>query len=65
MRDSLSETYIKRAEFEAEGRKRSEELGKIREQLATVNGLLRGVMSALGYLDPPANSPKPVPKIPR
>jgi chromosome segregation ATPase len=64
LRDSLAETYIKRAEFEQEGRKRSEELGKIREQLATVNGLLRGVMSALGYLDTPDSPSKPV-KIPR
>lgn len=44
--------HIARGEYERDSRKRSEELSKIREQLATVNGLLRGVMSALGYIDP-------------
>lgn len=46
------EDFISRAEFEHDARERSEELAKIREQLATANGLLRGVMSALGYIDP-------------
>lgn len=44
--------YIARGEYERDTRKRSEELSKIRVELATSNGLLRGVMSALGYIDP-------------
>lgn len=44
--------YISKADFERDGRGRSEELAKVREQIATSNGLLRGVMSALGYIDP-------------
>lgn len=44
--------FVTRAEFERTGRERSEELAKVREQLATANGLLRGVMTALGYIDP-------------
>ncbi len=53
--DALRKTldnYIERAEYEKDARARSDELSKVREQLATSNGLLRGVMSALGYIDP-------------
>lgn len=50
---------IDRAEYERDGRERAEELGKIREGLATANGLLRGVMSALGYLEPPTKKRLP------
>lgn len=50
LRNSLKHR-ITREEFERDGRKRAEELSKIREQLATVNGLLRGVMTAMGYID--------------
>lgn len=53
--DALEKTlndFIERSEYERDARVRSEELAKIREQLATSNGLLRGVMTALGYIDP-------------
>lgn len=46
------EDYIGRAEYEKDARIRSEELSTIKEQLATANGLLRGIMTAMGYLDP-------------
>jgi chromosome segregation ATPase len=45
------DSLVDRAEYERDGRIRNEEVAKFREQLATVNGLLRGVMTALGYLD--------------
>lgn len=48
LRSSLKHR-ITREEFERDGRKRAEELSKIRETLGTVNGLLRGVMTAMGY----------------
>ena len=51
LRSSL-QNHIGRGEYERDSRKRSEELSKIREQLAASNGLLRGVMTALGYVDP-------------
>lgn len=43
---------ITRAEYERDSKVRTEELLKIRESLASANGLLRGVMAAFGYLDP-------------
>lgn len=43
---------ITRAEYERDSKARAEELLKIRESLASANGLLRGVMAAFGYLDP-------------
>lgn len=49
---SMLDDYIYRVEYEKDGRQRSEELSSIREQLATVNGLLRGIMAAMGYIDP-------------
>ena len=53
------EDYIGRGEYERDARQRSEELSAIREQLATANGLLRGIMTAMGYIDP---SPNPLSK---
>jgi hypothetical protein len=55
----LSETmsdYVKRHDYDKDLLDRSKELSSIREQLATSNGLLRGIMSALGYVD---DKPKP------
>jgi predicted RNase H-like nuclease (RuvC/YqgF family) len=53
------EDTIGRAEYERDSRKRSEEMSKeltsLREQLATINGLLRGIMTGMGYIDPPPN----------
>lgn len=42
---------VTREEYVKDSQTRAEEVIKIREQLATANGLLRGVMSALGYID--------------
>lgn len=49
--------YVDRAEYERDARQRSEELSTIREQLATANGLLRGIMTAMGYIDPTKKRP--------
>ena len=49
--------YVGRADYEHDARQRSEELGSIREQLATANGLLRGIMTAMGYIDPTKKRP--------
>lgn len=73
-RDLASEPsgkLLTREEYLADSRARAEEMLKLREQLATVNGLLRGVMVALGIIDPesgapppPRNPPKLPPKLP-
>lgn len=58
--DGLQKTldnYVERAEYEHDARTRSEELSSIREQLATANGLLRGIMTAMGYIDPTKKRP--------
>jgi hypothetical protein len=47
---------ISRDEYLADSRSRSAEILKLHEQLATVNGLLRGVMAALGIVDPKSMS---------
>ena len=38
-------------EYQADSRKRSEEIAKIRENLSTTNAFLKGVMAAMGYID--------------
>jgi gas vesicle protein len=66
-RDLASEPdgkLLTREEFLRDSRLRAEEMHKLREQLATVNGLLRGVMAALGIIDPEPGSPPP-PRPPR
>lgn len=49
--------FISTADYEKDARQRSEELASIREQLATANGLLRGIMTAMGYIDPTKKRP--------
>ncbi len=49
--------FIGRGEYATDARHRSEELSSIREQLATANGLLRGIMTAMGYIDPTKKKP--------
>jgi hypothetical protein len=51
------DTYVSQVEYEKDARERSEELSSIREQLATANGLLRGIMTAMGYIDPTKKRP--------
>ncbi len=53
---SCNRRYVDQGEYEHEARVRSEEIARIREQLGTTNGLLRGVTSALGYTDPEGDS---------
>lgn len=43
--------YVKKADYDRDVLERSKELAGLREQIATSNGLLRGIMSALGYLN--------------
>ena len=66
--------FISRDEYEEDSRRRAVETAKIRENLASANSFLRGVMSALGYIDPEpkpslppisTNPTKPVGLIPR
>lgn len=57
--------YVERSLYDLDSRKRNEELRKIQDNLNTANGFLRGVMTALGYLDegsspPPPPNPPPV-----
>lgn len=44
---------VSREDYERDSQARAEELRKIQQQLAEANGLLRGVMAALGYVDSP------------
>jgi hypothetical protein len=46
------ELYVRRGDYDKDLLIRSKELSAIREQTASSNGLLRGIMSALGYIDP-------------
>jgi hypothetical protein len=48
----LNTNFLPTADYERDARQRSEEVASIREQLATANGLLRGVLAAMGYTDP-------------
>ena len=47
----LEGRVITRSEFEKDSKTRAEEMLQVREQVATANGLLRGVMTALGFVD--------------
>lgn len=59
--------YVDAETYEQESRKRADDIRRIQENLNTANGFLRGVMAALGYLDPPPASPPtpPTPTLPR
>lgn len=57
--------YVERSIYEDERRKREEDLRKVRDNLQTANGFLRGVMAALGYLeDSQASPPSGLPPAP-
>ena len=45
------EDIVSREEYVQDSKLRAEEMVKVREQLAMANGLLRGVMAAMGYID--------------
>jgi len=64
----LRADYVERSAYEEDRRKREEELRKVKDNLHTANGFLRGVMAALGYLEDsqvPQPSDAPPPIIPR
>jgi two-component sensor histidine kinase len=48
-----------RTHFDRDTRERVQEMGVIREQLGTVNGLLRGIMTAMGYIETKTTPKKP------
>jgi hypothetical protein len=52
-----ADDLLTKDEYLKDSRVRAEEMIRIREQIATANGLLKGVMSAVGLLDP--DRPKP------
>lgn len=58
-----SDRFVDVDTYELESRKRADDIRRIQENLNTANGFLRGVMAALGYLDPPPASP-PMPPTP-
>lgn len=49
--------FITRAEYEADSRARADEIAKIRNNVASANSLLRGVMADLGHIDEPPVKP--------
>jgi predicted RNase H-like nuclease (RuvC/YqgF family) len=60
--DSLTKRFDEdRSSFDRDSRDRTQEMGTIREQLATVNGLLRGIMTAMGYIETSKTPKKPPP----
>jgi hypothetical protein len=57
-RDSWTDDkFVSRQEYEADMKRRAEEFVQMRENLATANGLLRGVMTAMGVIDKPEEPP--------
>lgn len=62
--------FVMRDEYEEDSRRRSDEIRKIQQNLASANSFLRGVMAALGYVDdpqvpmarPPTFPARPIPK---
>lgn len=64
------EQYVPRSEYEEDSRQRSQDIGRIQENLRSANSFLKGVLAALGYIDQtPSNvveeytppSPPPLP----
>lgn len=51
--------WVSRSEYSEDSKARAEEMAKVREQLAMANGLLRGVMTTMGYINA---EPEPKPK---
>jgi len=57
-RDSWTDDkYINRVDYESDAKLRTAESMQLRENLATVNGLLRGVMTAMGVIDKSDDNP--------
>ena len=57
---TVPDDCLSRDEYLQDSRQRAEDMIRVREQIATANGLLRGVMSAMGMLDPERSErPKP------
>jgi len=50
-----SRDFILREEYEQDSKMRAEELHRVRESLRSANSFLRGVMAAMGYVDPETN----------
>jgi len=48
----MSRDYVTKKEYEADSDKRTEDIVTVRENLATANGLIRGLMAAMGLIDP-------------
>jgi hypothetical protein len=59
LKESSETNYVERSLYDIDSRKRNEELRKIQDNLNTANGFLRGVMTALGYLDEGSSPPPP------
>lgn len=53
--------FVTREEYENDSLRRAAEMSKVRENLASSNVWLRGVLTALGYID---SEPTPTPKAP-
>jgi hypothetical protein len=49
-----SSNYVTQLDYARDNLKFVRDVATVKEQLATVNGLLRGIMVNMGYLDPPA-----------
>jgi hypothetical protein len=50
--------FVSKEEYTQDSRMRAEEMARVRENIATANGLLRGVMASIGMIDP-EQRPKP------
>ena len=62
--DKLSRDYVGQDKYDHDSTKRAEEILRIRENINTVNGFLRGVMATLGYIDATPTPPSPPQQLP-
>jgi chromosome segregation ATPase len=56
--ESPNSKLLTRNEYLEDSRERSREFIRLQQELATVGGILRGVMTAMGYLDPEKKDPR-------
>jgi hypothetical protein len=50
--------YVLQADYEVDSKRRASEISQVRENLASANGLLRGVLGAMGLIDGPSSRNK-------
>ena len=62
IRRRLDERYVMIDDYEKDSKKRSEDIAQLRENLASANGLLKGMLMAVGVIDEPTTGKVPRPR---